>query len=154
MSASDRDERGRFQKGNPGGPGRPSARRTAELQAAIGEVATPQRVKVLLATMMKAAIERQDVAAARLVLDRVLGKPRSEPLQDVDLGLPDGLKSADDVAKAANAILQGMAAGAIPPEDAHRLAVVVDLARRSLETQELERRISELEERARREKHR
>ena len=152
--ATGRDERGRFTKGNPGGPGNPAVRRLAEFQAAIHEVVTPQRFRLILATLLKAAVDEQDVPAARLIFDRVLGKSRAEPVPDLDLGLPNGLESAEDIAKISNALLKAVLCGALAPEDAARTAAVIEAARKSLETQDLARRIAELEAQAEREKDR
>jgi hypothetical protein len=145
----ERDGKGRFKKGNRGGPGNPNVGQLAGLQAAMREVVTPHRLKALFATLMKAALERQDVAAARLILDRVMGRVRAEPVSDVSLDLPDGLSNSGDVTKAASGLLTAVASGRLSPEDGQRMAMIVEMARRALETQDFETRITELEMRAR-----
>jgi hypothetical protein len=84
----------------------------------------------------------------------VLGKVRNEPLPKASLDFPAGLKSTDDIPQAANALLKAVASGQVAPEDAQRTAAIIEMARKAIETQDLERRIAELEEAARRERHR
>ena len=121
--------------------------RTSALHEAIHEVITPQRMKALVAALLNAAVKEGDVGAARLLVERVLGKPRNESLAPVSFDLPDGLESARDVRKAANSILQAVAEGSLAPEDAQRAAGVLESARKSVETEDLERRIEEIEAR-------
>jgi len=145
-----RSNSGRFAKGNRGGPGRLSAEQRAVAYAAIRDTLTPDRIKIIVASLLKAVIERQDVAAAKLLLDRLLGKPRSESAQPVAMDLPEGLATTSEIAVAAHTLLRAMAAGEIAPEDAQRGAMVVDTARKAVETEELAKRIAELEKRANR----
>ncbi len=69
-----RDRRGRFVKGNPGGPGNPHARKVAvlrgELLGAVSRTALRRVVK-----RMVALAEGGDVQAAKLLLDRLFGPP-------------------------------------------------------------------------------
>ncbi len=116
-----------------------------ELHAAIREVATPQRMKAVVAAMIKKAVKKEDVQAARLLLDRVLGKPRGEALNGIALDLPEGIETAADVLKAANALLQSVARGGLSPEDAQKAAAVVEAARKAVETEELDQRLSVIE---------
>ena len=116
-----------------------------ELQAAVRGVVTPHRMKGLVAALYKAAVHKDNVAAARFLIERLLGKPRVEPLAAIALDLPDGLESAADVRVAANALLRGLAAGQLSPEDAQKAATVIEAARRSVETEDLEQRIVEIE---------
>jgi hypothetical protein len=117
----------------------------AEIHDAIRETLTPARVKLIVASLLKAVVDRQDVAAARLLFERLLGKPRSESAQPVSMDLPEGLASPREIAVAAHALLRAMAAGEIAPEDAQRGAMVVEAARRALETEELAQRVANLE---------
>lgn len=97
--------------------------------------------ELLLATLLYNAVYRRDTRAARLLLDRFGKKPQRK------LDLPGSLATAADVATAANALLRAMAAGDITPQDAQRVASVLELARRAVETEDLERRVVELERR-------
>ena len=143
---SEREANGRFAKGNAGGPGNPGFRRLYSQM--LHEVLTPDRFKLLIATALKEAVERKNMRALKFLVDRVLGTPRSEALPGGGLDMPSGLDSAAEVAKAANALLQGVASGQLSPEDAARTGSLIELARRALETQELERRVTELEARS------
>ncbi len=118
----------------------------AALQEAMTEVMTPKRLKAVFITLFKAAVEDSNVTAARILIERVLGKIRSEPLQPGALVIPNGLETASEVRAAANALLQALTQGAIAPEDAQRAATIVDSARRSIETEELEERLLKLED--------
>lgn len=69
-----RDARGRFAKGNAGGPGAPHARRVAQLRAAMLEAVSEEDLKAVVSAMVKAA-RGGDVQAARVLLDRLLGPP-------------------------------------------------------------------------------
>ena len=68
----DRDERGRFTTGNSGGPGNPYARRVAQLRSALIACVTDDDLQQVASAMIAAA-KGGDVAAARLLFDRVLG---------------------------------------------------------------------------------
>jgi hypothetical protein len=72
---------GRFAKGNPGGPGNPFYRRQAEFRRACLELFTPEDVMSLLRVML--ALGRNgDVAAAKVFLEYVIGKPHQAPDPD------------------------------------------------------------------------
>ena len=73
--ANDRDQKGRFAKGNPSGPGNPHVRRVGELRIAILEAVTPDRIVKVLEVLYQKAL-KGDVLAARGLLDRALGKPK------------------------------------------------------------------------------
>ena len=78
-----RDENGRFAIGNPGGPGNPYARRVAELRSALLDAITPDAIRYVMLRMIKMAVEG-DVAAAKLVLERAVGKPLPDPMPEGD----------------------------------------------------------------------
>jgi hypothetical protein len=116
-----------------------------ELQESVREIMTPRRMKAVVAALYKAAVQKEDVNAARLLFDRLLGKPRSEPLSAMALDIPDGLETTADVCRAANALMQAVAEGSLAPEDAQKTAALVEAARKAIETEELEKRISDIE---------
>lgn len=122
------------------------AMRMATMQDAIYEVITPLRMKGLIGSLFKSAVQDGDVGAAKFLVERILGKPRNEPLPATAIDLPDGLETTGDVRRAANALLQGVADGSISPDDAQKTAVVVESARKSIETDVLEKRITAIEE--------
>lgn len=83
-----------------------------------------------------------DMAAARLVLDRLAPLAKGRP---VFLDLPD-TSSAAGISDAQRAILEAVAAGELLPGEGATLAGIVEAHRKALETQELEARIAALEE--------
>lgn len=68
-----RDKNGRFTTGNPGGPGNPHAGQVAQLRAAILDAVGTDDVVAIIAQLVRKAREG-DLAAAREVLDRTIGK--------------------------------------------------------------------------------
>ena len=77
-----RDARGYFAKGNKGGPGNPYIKRIAQLRALIYETLDDAAFKGLIYAMQRAA-DNGDVAAAKLLLEYSIGRPRDvEPESD------------------------------------------------------------------------
>lgn len=74
-----RDNRGRFAEGNPGGPGNPLAKRTAEVKQAFLNAVTPDDVGDIARKLVEQA-KAGDTVAARIVLDRILGRD-SQPIE-------------------------------------------------------------------------
>jgi len=72
--ANGRDNQGRFAVGNRGGPGNPHAQRTSLLRNAMLSAVSADDVEKIIQAVVKAAKEG-DIAAAREVLDRTIGKP-------------------------------------------------------------------------------
>ncbi len=72
---SGRDSRGRFCRGNPGGPGNPFARKTAALRQALLDTVTVEDLQAIVRRLLQKAKEG-DVAAARLVLSYAIDKKR------------------------------------------------------------------------------
>jgi len=69
-----RDAQGRFIGGNPGGPGNPFARQTAELRKALLSVVTYEDMRIIGADLVVKA-KMGDLAAMKLLFQYVLGKP-------------------------------------------------------------------------------
>jgi len=69
-----RDKQGRFAAGNEGGPGNPFARKVAALRKAFVN-AVSEKDLADIARMLALKASHGDVAAARLVLSYVIGKP-------------------------------------------------------------------------------
>ena len=78
-----RDRRGRFAKGNKGGPGNAVAERRRLLRQAALAAVSPETVRDILAAVVVRALTG-DMAAAKLVLNYVVGK--SETMPDTDDG--------------------------------------------------------------------
>lgn len=79
-SPNGRTPRGRFAKGNPGGPGNPYARRTAALRSALLDAVTEADIRAIAKALVKRARDGE-VPAVRELLDRLLG--RSGDVQDL-----------------------------------------------------------------------
>lgn len=69
-----RDEAGRFVKGHKGGPGNPHAKRIAELKSAVLEAVSPADLKRVVEKLVYLATDGEDVAAAKVLMDRLFGK--------------------------------------------------------------------------------
>jgi hypothetical protein len=143
--AGDRDARsGRFLPGNTAGRGNPHALRRAEMRAAVAAASTPETLARVLSTL-QAQAEAGDVQAARTWLEYALGKPRTMPEHvELDLG---ALDRPADVLKAFSAVVAQVAAGEIDVASAASVGALLEGARRSLETLELEARMTALENR-------
>jgi hypothetical protein len=69
-----RDSRGRFGPGNKAAKGNPYAKRVAQLRAALLKSVSRDDVREIIRALVEKA-RGGDVAAAREVLDRCLGRP-------------------------------------------------------------------------------
>ncbi len=78
---SGRKSNGQFAKGNPGGPGNPYARRVARLRATLLDAVGENGLADIVQGMITAA-KGGDVAAAKLLLSYLLGKPVESVEQD------------------------------------------------------------------------
>jgi hypothetical protein len=83
-----RDEHGHFIAGNHAAKGNPFARRVAALRSALLDAVKPEDVRAICAKLIEQA-RAGDIAAARTVFDRTLGRPleadifaRIEALED------------------------------------------------------------------------
>lgn len=74
-----RDPNGRFTSGNPGGPGNPHAGQVSKLRAAILAAVDEGDIEAIIAQLVCKAREG-DLAAAREVLDRTIGKAAQSDL--------------------------------------------------------------------------
>ena len=77
-----RDERGRFMRGNRGGPGNPHVEKTAKLRSALLSAVTEKDLKAVVMKLVKLAKDG-DVVAAREILNRCIGKPVETIVADV-----------------------------------------------------------------------
>jgi hypothetical protein len=69
-----RDARGRFARGNRGGPGNPFARRVAQFRRTLCESVTDEDIEAVSKKLLDQA-KQGDVAAARLLLSYTIGRP-------------------------------------------------------------------------------
>jgi hypothetical protein len=70
------DQRGRFAKGNAGGPGNPFGRQVAALRGALMSCITNEDIQEVVVALLAQA-KKGNVAAARLILTYSVGKPAS-----------------------------------------------------------------------------
>jgi hypothetical protein len=117
----------------------------AELRAATMEIVTPPRMKAMVATLFQSVVQDKNVAAARVLFDRIFGKARAEALVGGSLALAGDLHSPSDVLSSVNAILQAVAEGRLSPEDAQKAAGIVEAGRKAIETEELGKRLDAIE---------
>ena len=130
-----RDASGRFTGGNPG---RPRGARHKATQAVLalldGEAEALSRKAVTIAL-------GGDTTALRLCLERIAPPRRDAPVQ---FDLPR-METARDAATAAGAVLEAVALGDLTPTEGAHIMALVETYRRTLETTELEARVSALE---------
>jgi hypothetical protein len=124
------------QSGNPKGRPKGSRNRATLLALAAMEGELDAVVRVILR-----AAKAGDMAAARLVVDKLIPASKERP---VSIVLPD-TGTADGCAQAQNAVLQSIADGELLPGEGAVLAGIVENRRRAIETIELEQRITTLE---------
>ena len=85
-----------------------------------------------------------DERALRLCMERLIPPCRERVVQ---LKLPPHITTPGGVAKAVAAILTAAAKGEVTPGEAVQLANVLEVRRKTIETEELNRRLTELEKR-------
>ena len=125
------------QSGNPRGRPKGSRNKATLLAIAAMEGELTDVVKVVID-----AAKGGDMAAARLVVDKLIPTTRERPLS---IALPD-VTSVDDCATAQAKVLAAVATGVILPGEGETLAGLIEHQRRSLETSDLAARMTALEE--------
>lgn len=130
------DERGKFRPGNPGRPAGSRHKSTRAIEALLdGEAEGLTRKAVELAL-------GGDTTALRLCLERIAPPRKDAP---VAFDLPP-MESARDAAQAAQAVLKAVSGGDLTPIEGASVMALVEAYRRTLETAELEVRITALED--------
>lgn len=139
-----RDERGRFASGNRGGPGG-ARRRALDLRKAAEEAISPEHVQGIVRRVARMALEG-NLSAARLVLDRVCGKPPElrEEAAPLPFELPR-LQTIVDCNTAIERLVAAMCAGAIEQREADTLLKAIQVRIRVIESSEIEERLAQLE---------
>jgi hypothetical protein len=74
---NNQDEQGRFIKGNKAAVGNPNAARVARLRTALLAAVSPDDISDIIKSLVRQA-KSGDVAAAKLLLDRCIGKDENE----------------------------------------------------------------------------
>lgn len=128
-----------FTKGQSGNPkGKPKGVRHAATQ--ISYALLEGNLEAVLATVIERA-KSGDMAACRMIIDKVLPNTKDRPIA---LDLPS-INDLEGVGKAQSEILHAVATGDITPGEGEKIASIVEARRRSIETIDLEGRISRLE---------
>ena len=132
---SGRNSDGTFAKGNPGKPKGSRHKATmASLSLLDGEA------EALTRKAIEAALGG-DTVALRLCLERIAPVRKDAPVQ---FALPE-MSSAEDAAKAAASVLTAVSDGELTPSEGSHVMALVETYRRTLETSELEARVTALE---------
>lgn len=141
---SDRGKGGRFLPGHSvKSPGNPKARMAHAVASAIRNAITPDEIVAVARKLYLQALAG-DSLAARILLERVCGRPREEAHHpNVNLG-PFG--SASDLPLAMRGISEAMLEGRISVAEAEALFRTIDVAGSVFERASLEARIARLEE--------
>jgi molecular chaperone DnaK (HSP70) len=143
--AAGRDAKGQFAPGNRLGRGNPHAQRIAEYRAAIQGAVSAGDLKRIIAKLKSLALTG-DMAAIKELLDRTIGKSNTIPASEgIDFELPEIMTTADTV-KATNTLLRALSDGRLSPDDGAKMGALIELARRTIETNDLAERIRQLEE--------
>lgn len=132
---SGRNSDGTFAAGNPG---KPKGVRHKATRAALALL--DGEAEALTRKAVAQALEG-DPTALRLCLERIAPPRRDAPVQ---FDLPR-METACDAAKAAGAVLEAVALGELTPTEGAHVMALVETYRRTLETTELEMRITALE---------
>lgn len=122
----------------PGNPGRPKGARHKATRAI--EDLLEGEAEGLTRKAIEMALDG-DTTALRLCLERIAPPRKDMP---VSFTLP-GMKSAQDAAQAAQAVLQAVSDGELTPLEGASVMALVESYRKTLETTELESRIAALE---------
>ncbi|SDY75769.1 DUF5681 domain-containing protein [Citreimonas salinaria] len=140
MSGDETTPEGRNADGTfaPGNPGRPRGARH-QVTRAIEELLEGE-AEALTRKAVEVALEG-DTTALRLCLERVAPARKDSPVQ---FDLPP-MKTAQDAAEAAQAVLRAVSDGELTPMEAASVMGLVETYRRTLETSELDARITALE---------
>lgn len=132
--------KGRFRKGQSGNPkGRPPGSRNKGLLVleALIDGAADEVVQSVIDRAKKG-----DIAAARLILERLIPPCKDRPVQ-IDLS---ALDNAAGVLKASEKIIAAVATGQINPSEGHAMQGLLKGQRKILETVDLEQRLAKLEQ--------
>ena len=126
------------QSGNPAGKPPGSRNKATQMVMALMEGGAEDITRAVVD-----AAKAGDLAAARLIIERLAPPLRERPLS---LDLPDTATVAG-ISAAQQTILEAVGTGDLLPGEGTALAGIVETRRKALETVELEQRISALEAR-------
>ena len=140
MAKVHQDNSGKFQKGNPGGPGRPVGSRGATNRL-LDQLAA-ESAEAILRKQIEIAGEG-DPRAADQVLKRAWTMPKGRP---IELDLP-AIEEPADLVRAHAVVVAAMATRIITPEEAASVSAVLEAQRRAFEVVDLAQRVEQLEAR-------
>jgi len=128
-NGSDRDARGQFKKGNPGGPGNPDWKKASKYKSALKQAVSVQDLVDVFKALVKLA-KGGDIDAIRLLSAYAIGKPQEDGKLDlVDVNLA-AIRNEADAVEANAKILQAAGAGELSDT---RAAALMALLGKSLE---------------------
>lgn len=135
----------RWQTGTSGNPnGRPPGKGPG---AKIRELISDADLKAIVKKLIEKAKDG-DTQAARILLDRAIpGLKPIEPTASIEL--PDGSVGAGGLAGQGRAVMAAVASGALAPGHGALMVSALGALAKIIEVDELQRRITELEERTR-----
>lgn len=136
---SDRVPAGQWKKGESGNP-KGKRRGTLNKKTVLAMALLEQDLEAITKVVVDAALGG-DMAAARFIVERMVPPMRERPIT-IDLPVVD---SAAGISVAQQAILGAVARGDLLPAEGTTLAGIVEMRRKSIETEELELRIAALE---------
>jgi hypothetical protein len=141
MSASKNADKKRgkpFERGHPGGPGRPEGSRN-KASLLLDQLATEEGQEILRKVVE--AAKGGDARSAEIILSRIWPVRKGRP---VTLQLPQ-IDTASDLVKALGVVANAVGAGEITADEGAAVANVLETKRRAIETNDLEQRIATLE---------
>lgn len=129
----------RWKKGESGNP-KGKARGTLNKKTVLAMALLEKDLEAITKVVVDAA-KGGDMQAARFIVERMVPPMRERPIT-IDLPVVD---NAAGISAAQQAILDAVARGDLLPAEGTTLAGIVEMRRKSIETEELELRIAALE---------
>jgi hypothetical protein len=133
----------KFEKGHPGGPGRPRGSRNA-INRLLDQIAEGE-AETVVRKMLDVA-SGGDRVAARLVLSRIWSAPKGRP---IDVELPE-IHTPEDLLDAHAAVATAVGDGRLTPQEGASLSTMLETHRRAFELVAQEQKIDQLDDRLRR----
>ena len=128
----------KFEKGHPGGPGRPRGSRNS-VNLMLDQLAV-EGAEMMVKKMIEAA-GAGDRVAARLVLNRIWSAPKG---RSVELALPE-IETPEDLLAAHATVVAAIADQTITPQEGAALSTVLETHRRAFELVAQEARVEKIE---------
>ena len=140
----DRDDGGRFVKGNCGGPGG-ARRRPSELRRAAEDAITPEHIAAMIRKAARMGLEG-NLSAMRFVMERTCGRATEAPKvsEPLAVDLP-ALNTAADCNSAIGALISAVCAGGTDRDLAKLLIDAIQTRLKAIEMNEFEQRLAQLE---------